>query len=452
MPNDDKPIIKTFTLDGKYYLYDTFSNRLFELSKNHFIETSILYKIGIKQYFEQEKTRPEHDDIMLLINKGLLRAEIIQSVHNYLTPYLKYMLKSCVNDIVLQVTKDCNFKCRYCGFAVDNNVDRCHTNQLMPLSIATKSIDFLFDHSRDVNTIGIAFYGGEPLLNFQLVQSIVEYTVSKFNTKRVEFRITTNGSLLTDNIVRFLVEHKFRISVSFDGPEYVQNLHRTFKSNGKGTYKNVFSNFTKIREQYPEFFYTNVSVMPVVVEGEDYESIIQFFNTIGVRNEQVKMLNAELNGIDYHPEKIENKKNQFQNVSLADAYTKLEEVFDKKIMLPQIWHHNGTCVPGIKRLFIDCDGTFFPCEKILFRDNLSIGNLNDGFDYSKIESLMNIGELSADRCKKCWAMRFCEICFSTCNDIEKCAISRAQKEKQCDAQEAKALWFLKKIIQKGYEQ
>ena len=84
--------------------------------------------------------------------------------------------------------------------------------------MAKKGIEYLIAHSRDSGRIGISFYGGEPLLAFDLIQDCVEYSKREAEGRRVDFHFTTNGTLLTEEKLPFLVENQFSILISLDGP------------------------------------------------------------------------------------------------------------------------------------------------------------------------------------------------------------------------------------------
>ena len=445
MDTNDKPIIKLFIENGHYYFYDTYLNTILEVNQLQYKELMLVDRIGVSAYLSLSKEEKEYKDVCMLICKGFLKTNIIDCVENPLSRYIEQLLASCVNDLVLQITKDCNFKCRYCGFASSTGIDRSHEHIDMSWEIAKKSIDFLYQHSRDAQQVNIAFYGGEPLLNFQLIKSATEYANNLFKSKIVIYRMTTNASLLTDDIIEFLVQNNFLVSLSMDGPEKTQNIHRTFRGNGKGTHSIVYQNLLKIKKSYPNYMDSHVKVMPVVVDGEDYKEVLAYFIDLGFKRSQITMLNAELSGIDFRPEVCNTHSDdmEIKNVALIDTVIKMDNVYQNKQCLSKVWHHGGSCIPGVKRLFVDTDGVFFPCEKILLRDNLSIGNITSGFNVKRIQSMANIGKITETRCKKCWAMRFCEICVSQCNDIEKCELTLKQKELTCKAQEDKTLWYLK---------
>lgn len=240
MDKKDVPIVKLFIIDGHYYMYDTYSNSILEVNSLQYKELNIATQIGTEAYLSLPRQENEYQNVCMLIRKGFLKSKIIDEVENPLTPYLEQLLKSCVCDLVLQVTKDCNFKCRYCGFANTTGIDRNHEHENMSWEIAKESIDFLYMHSRDIDLVSIAFYGGEPLLNFPLIYKATQYANKNFKSKKIVYRMTTNASLLSDRIIDFLVENSFLLSLSIDGPQKTQDIHRTFRQDGKGTYTKIY--------------------------------------------------------------------------------------------------------------------------------------------------------------------------------------------------------------------
>jgi len=111
----------------------------------------------------------------------------------------------------------------------------------MSWDIAKKSIDFMLSHSADANAIDVSFYGGEPLLNPDLITKCMDYTLKKAEGKLVSFHVTTNGSLLTDEIIEALLKSNSKITVSLDGPKEIQDKNRKTIC-GEGTFDLVFDN------------------------------------------------------------------------------------------------------------------------------------------------------------------------------------------------------------------
>lgn len=95
---------------------------------------------------------------------------------------------------------------------------------------------FFQEHSTDQNNVTIGFYGGEPFLEFELIKECVAYAEDKLEGKKIEYSVTTNATLLTDEIIDYLIFNNFFVTVSLDGPREIQDECRRFLYNNKGTF------------------------------------------------------------------------------------------------------------------------------------------------------------------------------------------------------------------------
>lgn len=454
MEGADVPVIKTFLYKNKFYLYDCFVNRIFRITKEQYLEINELKKIGLQSYLNLNKSSREYNDILSLIDKGLFKSSFVKKIEHPETKYAKYLLSRCISDITLQVTKNCNFSCRYCMFANHNGLSRTHKDISMTWDVAKASLDFLFTHSKDAQQITIAFYGGEPMLNYNLIHKAVEYAESLFFTKSIKYLMTTNCSIMTEDMIAFLVKHNFDITLSFDGPQEIQNKHRRFDFSGNQTYDIVYGNICKIRDYSKEFFENNITFLPVFFEDENQVNIFHFFTELGVKENKIHKVLADLKGIDYNLNRgtlIEKSKlNEIENNKNIDI--QYANIYTDKTEIPNVWHHNGPCIPGMQRLFVNTTGVFHICEKSMEDPHLSIGNIFEGIDIQKVIDFMNIGKLSEDQCKKCWAMRYCNICVMFCNDIEKKQLTLEKKLIACKQIKDDVLnYFERELIDKNQQ-
>lgn len=448
--NTDIPIYNIFKHNDNYYFYDTYTNSLLNITKKLYEELVVLKNIGWKNYIQTRNQSSEYDAILKLHKRDMLKCNFITDIRHPETDIVTDMLNRSINDLVLQVTRSCNFMCRYCLYASTSNVERTHENINMDFQTAKGAIDFLFEHSCDSTSINISFYGGEPLLNFDLIKEVVEYANSIFKTKKLSYSMTINASLLTDTIIQFIVKHSFNIAISLDGPKDIQNAHRRFKTTGSETYQIVINNINKLKKMNAQYFDTCVTFLPVIIDDEDFEKVKKYYKNMGISDDKIKPLRANLNGIDYILSEVQlsRKKNeeQLDQEFELGSYTNFLAKLMAKNKLPSTWHHNGQCVPGVQRLFVDTFGLFFPCEKITEDKAYSIGSINTGFDNKRVKEFLNIGSLSENQCKHCWAMRFCEMCISACLDIDCNKLTQARKLYSCLQQKESALANMKHYI------
>ena len=362
------------------------------------------------------------------IVNGFLKANRVKKIVQEETGFLKHIYERGLRSIQLQITQDCNFKCRYCSYSFDNNVDRIHKHINMSWKIAKKSIDFLFDHSKDAENILISFYGGEPFLNFEVLKQSVEYAENLFQAKKVSFNLTTNCTILTGEILDFIIKHRIFIMISLDGPQNIHDKHRVFRNSGKGTFQTVWKNVQKIREKDLNYFKSNVQFNSVMLFGEDKSVVEDFFSKNDIFPYAVHIGYADDSGMDYeydyNLEFFQKSYEEQTKVLVATANKEYDSVLSKKENIPERYHPRGICVPGATRLLINVRGEFFPCEKVLESEAVNIGNLSEGFNIKKAKKLFNLCQFVEEECKNCWAIRFCGICAIHCVDVDKNVISK----------------------------
>jgi uncharacterized protein len=153
-------------------------------------------------------------------------------------------LRPCPSAMVLNVTNQCNLSCTYCyEYGEDKIVQTENGRQpkWMSEETARESVEFLLRESGSV--AHLTFFGGETLLNFKVLQFTVGYAKARAAElgKAIDFSLTTNATLLKEDVIEFLAEHRFGVTISMDGPPDLQNKFRVFK-NGTGSYELVVPN------------------------------------------------------------------------------------------------------------------------------------------------------------------------------------------------------------------
>lgn len=446
----DIPVVKLFMEKNRFFLYDAVNNQLFQISKEFYIEVKNLLKLGVSEYLLNVSDKKEYFDVCALIKRGYFKDQLFEGYKNRDEEYIPRLLERCISDLQLQVSRACNFKCRYCSFAGDNNIGRSHENINMSWNVAKQSIDFLYDHSKDMPEVFIYFYGGEPLLNYELIKQSVNYAKSRFLSKRIIFGVTTNCSILNADMIDFFAGHDFIFTISFDGERQIQDSHRRFLRNGNGTYDVVINNINMIRNKFPEFYQRNVRFNVVSFVDEDKRLVYDYFSKIlDKKNNHINLINPDTRGIDYYYDKVA-YANEYANYKESENFQKEYKVFldayYNKIQLNTKWYDCGGCIAGAQRLFVSVDGSFYPCEKVPEIPVVSIGSLSSGFDFKQVLRVTNAPCVSQDKCCRCWAARFCSMCVCYCVDSVSQSICAEAKMLHCQENLRKAEKMLKEYV------
>lgn len=435
------------------YVYDRFSNEIlrvepvvfdvlddsFELHKKQIVEKyaakyskrSILQALGSIVEIQQTKKA--------LLNFRIPRFSISQQGHEL--DHLTQKLNNHLTQLTLNVTEDCNLRCEYCVYS-GNYINRRQHNKSndITLSLAKKAVDFFCAHSRKSKERYISLYGGEPFLRFGFVKEIIEY--GKQMDPNINFAITSNGTLLNKEIVRFLDNNNVALTVSIDGPKELHDTYRVYP-NRKGTFDSIIGKIKMIKETFPEFYSTKLKVNSVIVPYDgDIEEINRFFNhplfsftknpqkyALGLVNPQENLFMAKHDYNNYVRKYYAVMFKQFLNshiqsgdlsdITLAKALLvkQIKMLYfrsNQRLSKYSFYWPNGICIPGMRSLFVSATGKFYPCEKLYDYDEMVIGDIKSGFDVGRIAKLIDEYCDSTIRdCEKCWAYRLCGECFLT---------------------------------------
>ena len=440
---------KTFKIFDEYFYYDFSNSCIEQISKN--------------EYF----TLKEIERNILYANQNEIDI-LVKDIEHPKTFLVESILDNNLKHIILQVTQSCNFRCKYCSFSGSGYLNRRHEKKHMSWEIAKKAIDYFIQHSKNSSLPSFGFYGGEPFLYFDVLKKAVDYINTIFGKNNTRFLLTTNLSILNDDIMKLIVDNNFSLLVSLDGPDYVQNRNRRFAINGEGSFEKVYQNIKKLYEYNKEYFVNNVKINAVTDMKDNYSSIKHFFdhdqilknisyNIVVESNDLNEQVLFNTNNFNIYFQKelmgnlIENIKkidsNSFEYLDGRLVYNlhKIELILNTRKRLPEKYHHSGPCIPGEKRLFVDVNGRFYPCEKISENDYLSIGNVDEGINYNKCIDFLNVGKYTDSQCKKCWAIEFCSICVTKCYNND--TLSVETKLNNCELAKAEVVSDFRKYTE-----
>lgn len=352
-------------------------------------------------------------------------------------PYSKEELEKMhsgkVKSMTLALTEQCNLRCKYCGY-MPKYTDANYKLKEMSKEIAIKAIDILMKSSHESEICHLGFYGGEPLLRLNSIKECVGYIKERYPFRKPTYNITTNAVLLNNEVTDFLIENDIKIIISFDGPTEQHNKYRVF-GNGKSSYEKVFKNIQALYQKNPKYFRENVTYNVVMFNGannELFESVdklwksnvnmIDLFPTehfMKVRDEKEDMLPKEILDITRY---------DFAYKSMLKGMKKYYNSFSGPASGTAIMP-GGFCIPGVRKNFVTTDGKIIVCEKVdESRQVFEIGDVYNGIDMEKIDRLINETLKYVEKCKHCWAAKFCKICFKDIINIDEKFCEKARKD------------------------
>lgn len=352
------------------------------------------FKINNEEYI--------YDDKNMTIYKNNYITHIQEEPTSFNSSYL--------NSINLVTNQTCNMKCDYCyanGGSFNNK------GKIMNFAIAKKAIDLLFLSLKQnkSNTARIGFIGGEPLLNFKLIDQVVNYVNENYSEYKIKWSIITNFTLINDKIFKFLKQNKFKVVVSIDGNKSQHNLHRKY-INGLGTYDDVIKNIKKYGEDLNikvrgTITNDNYDVYSFIIEMLKHNiKNISFGYDVFLTNDNYKKFKNSYNKlIKKYYEDIEN-----------DIYYNIDNISNYILKIVLKTKKDFNCNSGISYRAISPTGNTYLCHRFIDEDTYKYKNLDD-LDLNSLKDEIEEFKIIRNektnnlKCKNCYLKN---ICGGTC--------------------------------------
>lgn len=322
------------------------------------------------------------------------------------------MTQAPIKSMCINISHDCNLRCEYCFAAKgDFGQGRC----LMPLETAKKAIDFIIANSGTRHNLEVDFFGGEPLMNFDVVKQTVEYarSIEKQYNKNFRFTITTNGLLLDDDKIEYINREMSNAVLSLDGRKEVNDKLR-ITPNGKGSYDTIVPKYQKLvstrngKDYYIRGTFTKYNL--------DFTNDVLHMKELGFEQLSIEPVVSDPQ-LDY----------SIKDEDLPEVFKEYERLADtiietrKKGDYFNFFHFmidldQGPC--AIKRLrgcgcgneyiAVTPQGDIYPCHQFVGMEEYKMGNLNDGtFNNDMKLRFAKANVYSKENCKNCWAKFYC---------------------------------------------
>ena len=358
-------------------------------------------------YSEKEVTEALEDIQQLIDAEQLLTQDIYR---NFVMDFKKR--KTVVKALCLHIAHDCNLACKYC-FAEEGEYHG--RRALMSYEVGKKALDFLIKNSGNRRNLEVDFFGGEPLMNWQVVKDLVAYgrEQEKIHNKHFRFTITTNGVLLNDEIQEFVNKEMDNVVLSLDGRKEINDQMRPFR-NGKGSYDLIVPKFQKLAEsRNQEKYYIRGTFTR---NNLDFSNDIMHFADLGFKQMSIEpVVGDESDPYAIREEDIPKIMEEYDKLAKMMIEREKEgkgfNFFHFMIDLnggPCVAKRLSGCGSGTEYLAVTPWGDLYPCHQFVGQDDFLMGNVDDGIVKPEIaDDFRSCNVYSKDKCRNCFAKFYC---------------------------------------------
>ena len=382
---------------------------LYEEKSREDIIAAMLEKYGGREDVTREELSECYDQITDLKNAGKL---FTPDTFAPMAGELKQKTAGVVKALCLHVAHTCNLNCSYC-FASQG---KYHGERaLMSYEVGRQALDFLIAHSGSRHNLEVDFFGGEPLMNFDVVKHLVAYarSVEKEHNKRFRFTLTTNGMLIDDGVIDFANRECSNVVLSLDGRKEIHDRFRVdYAGNGswekivpkfqklvqarggknyymRGTFTHANPDFLKDIQTMLDLGFNELSMEPVVCAADDPSALTEEDKTIVM--EQYEKL-AEL---------------MIRRRREGRPFTFYHYMIDLKGG-PCIYKRISGCGSGTEYMAVTPWGDLYPCHQFVGEEKFRLGNVWDGVTNPAVQrEFADCNVYAREECRDCWARLYC---------------------------------------------
>lgn len=298
-----------------------------------------------------------------------------------------------VKKLYLMLTYNCNLDCPFCSI---KPAGFFNSNLHMPEEIAYESIDVLLNNSLE-KELEIRFFGGEPLLKFDLIEKIVKYIKQKnVADKNINFSIATNGTLINDRIIDFFSEEKFMVNTNLDGAQDLHDSLRFFSADKKGTYEIIMKNLNKMQNKVKVSIDCHISPnnlkqgFALMKDIENLTNTLISFRHIHNFSDNYEM-NWKLKDYDFYEETCLNFAKEYKANILKQKLPIISMFLPKQQLLnfseKQFFETaSSSCSAAKDQMVVVPSGDIFPCYTFAENNNFCIGNIYQGINTYKLNN------------------------------------------------------------------
>ena len=400
---------------GSVHVVDDVVYDLIPLAEPLFVNTKEVRKeallsaaTALKDAYSAVAIEEACDEIMELAAEDMLFTPDVY--RDYIIDFKKR--STVVKALCLHIAHDCNLACKYC-FAEEGEYHG--RRALMSFEVGKKALDFLVANSGNRVNLEVDFFGGEPLMNWQVVKDLVLYgrSIEKEHNKKFRFTLTTNGILLNDDILEFANREMGNIVLSIDGRKEINDLMRPHRG-GQGSYDEIVPKFQKVAESRHQM---NYYVRGTFTRNNlDFSEDVKHLAELGFQQISVEPVVAQPTD-DYALRDEDIPKLLEEYDKLAKYYLEKRKAgrpfnfFDFMIDLeggPCVAKRLSGCGSGTEYLAVTPWGDLYPCHQFVGNEDFLLGNVDEGIVRTDIRDEFKCCNVYAkEKCKDCFAKFYC---------------------------------------------
>ena len=363
----------------------------------------------LKGAYDEDQIRESLSEIEELVDqKKLFTEDVFEPVVGDFKKHHKPVVKA----LCMHIAHDCNLACKYC-FAEEGEYHG--KRELMSFETGKKALDYLVQNSGNRVNLEVDFFGGEPLMNWDVVKQLVQYgrSIEEANNKKFRFTLTTNGVLLNDEVQDFLNKEMGNVVISLDGRKEVNDNMRPFR-NGKGSYDLIVPKFQKLAESRDQ---NNYYIRGTFTrENLDFSEDVKHFADLGFKQISIEpVVGPEEDPYSIREKDLPQILEEYDK--LADEYIKRHKegngftFFHFMIDLsggPCVYKRLSGCGSGTEYLAVTPWGDLYPCHQFVGDEEFLMGNVDEGITKPEIaEKFGECNVYSKEKCKDCFAKFYC---------------------------------------------
>lgn len=451
--------IELFDLNDSYYAFDARNVCFLELNRVAFDILGILRErsAGLDEIsrllpqHSEEDVRDAYQQIAEVQSDGWLVPYQFRRAKRHENDQYERILSERMGGFTIFVTTECNLGCSYCIYGGQYDQHKELAQIPMPWETLKATMDFLKAHSGRSESVRLDFFGGEPLMAFPAIERGVRYLKSILppDGPRVEVTITSNGTILTDRILDFLLEHGVYLQFSVDGAKSEHDVHRPFKNTRKGSFDVILRNLQRIHSRDAEYFRLNIRLKGVIttetIDADETEFVSHPLIRQLIDANRMTLLEMEphydlekdgdyfarlhrLGGVLLDKRGCSTESDLLAGLN-GKQTTFYHHTFGRffEAQMVKVKHFGDAdatpftkgCLTGYQEGAVGSNGEISICLKSAKGSNFVIGNVLQGrWDYEKIRQLNTVFHEDWSGCSSCFVQKACDLCYEKLNGEE----------------------------------